>query len=182
PLGNRDEISYHPTLHAQDMTNVPSDTLVLAGTRKTGSRLAAKLAKLGLSVHTAARNGADVHFAWDDAPTHRAAFQGGGRLDLVAPVMRMGFADQVATFFDLPEAAGVRHVTYLSAYGIDQAPPQVALRAVELDLIGRGAITHSILRPAWFMQNFSETFLKPVGGVITVPTADGSEAFIDAED
>ena len=27
-----------------------------------------------------------------------------------------------------------------------------------------------------------ETFLKPVDGVITVPTADGSEAFIDAED
>jgi uncharacterized protein YbjT (DUF2867 family) len=51
-----------------------------------------------------------------------------------------------------------------------------------LDLIGRSAITHSILRPAWFMQNFCETFLKPVDGVITVPTADGSEAFIDAED
>ena len=51
-----------------------------------------------------------------------------------------------------------------------------------LDLIGRGAITHCILRPAWFMQNFSETFLKPVDGVIAVPTADGSEAFIDAED
>jgi uncharacterized protein YbjT (DUF2867 family) len=169
------------TLHAQDMTNAPSDTLVLAGTGKTGSRLAAKLAKLGLNVRTAARNGADVHFDWDDATTHRAALQGVDRLYLVAPVMRMDFADQVATFLDLAEAAGVRHVTYLSAYGIDQAPPQVALRAVELDLIGRG-ITHSILRPAWFMQNFSETFLKPVNGVITVPTADGSEAFIDAED
>jgi uncharacterized protein YbjT (DUF2867 family) len=73
-------------------------------------------------------------------------------------------------------------VTYLSAYGLDQAPPQVAPRAVELDLIGHGAITHSILRPAWFMQNFSETFLTPVDGVITVPTGDGSEAFIDAAD
>src|ERR1700730_15027322 len=164
------------------MTNAPSDTLVLAGTGKTGSRLAAKLAKLGLSVRTAARTGADVHFDWDDATTHRAALQGVDRLYLVAPVMRMDFADQVATFLDLAEAAGVRHVTYLSAYGIDQAPPQVALRAVELDLIGRGAVTHSILRPAWFMQNFSETFLKPVDGVIAVPTADGAEAFIDAED
>ena len=169
-------------MHAQGMTNAPSNTLVLAGTGKTGSRLAAKLAKLGLNVRTAARNGADVHFDWDDATTHRPALQEVDRLYLVAPVMRMDFADQVATFLDLAEAAGVRHVTYLSAYGIDQAPPQVALRAVELDLIGRGAITHSILRPAWFMQNFSETFLKPVDGVITVPTADGSEAFIDAED
>ena len=160
----------------------PSDTLVLAGTGKTGSRLAAKLAKLGLSVRTAARHGADVHFDWDDATTHRAALQGIDRLYLVAPVMRLDFANQVATFLDLAEAAGVCHVTYLSAYGIDQAPPHVALRAVELDLIGRGAVTHSILRPAWFMQNFSETFLKPVDGVIAVPTADGSEAFIDAED
>jgi uncharacterized protein YbjT (DUF2867 family) len=164
------------------VTNAPSDTLVLAGTGKTGSRLAAKLAELGLSVRTAARNGADVHFDWDDATTHRAALQGVDRLFLVAAVMRTDFADQVATFLDLAEAAGGRHVTYLSAYGIDQAPPQVALRAVGLDLIGRGVITHSILRPAWFMQNFSETFLRPVDGVITVPTADGSEAFIDAED
>ena len=164
------------------MTNASSSSLVLAGSGKTGSRLAAKLAKLGLSVRTAARNGADVRFDWDDATTHRPALQGVDRLYLVAPVMRMDFADQVATFLDLAEAAGVRHVTYLSAYGIDQAPPQVALRAVELDLIGRDVITHSILRPAWFMQNFSETFLIPVDGVITVPTADGSEAFIDAED
>jgi uncharacterized protein YbjT (DUF2867 family) len=164
------------------MTNAPSDTLVLAGTGKTGSRLATNLAKRGLRVRTAARNGADVRFDWDDATTHRAVLAGVDRLYLVAPVMRTDFADQVAAFLDLAQIAGVRHVTYLSAYGIDQAPPQVALRAVELDLIDRGAITHFILRPAWFMQNFSGTFLKPVDGVITVPTADGAEAFIDAED
>jgi uncharacterized protein YbjT (DUF2867 family) len=64
----------------------------------------------------------------------------------------------------------VRHVTYLSAYGIDFAPPEVALRAVELDLMGRSSLTHSIVRPAWFMQNFSETFLMPVDDAIVVPT------------
>jgi uncharacterized protein YbjT (DUF2867 family) len=164
------------------MTNPPSNVLVLGGTGKTGSRLAARLAKLGLGVRTAARHGADVHFDWDDPTTHSRALQGTDRVYLVAPVMRMDFADQVATFLDLAEATGVRHVTYLSAYGIDEAPPEVALRAVELDLIGRGAITHSILRPAWFMQDFSETFLKPVDGLITVPTGNGSEAFIDAGD
>jgi hypothetical protein len=45
---------------------------MLAGTGKTGSRLAAKLAKLGVSVRTAARKGADVHFDWDDATSHWA--------------------------------------------------------------------------------------------------------------
>ncbi len=167
---------------ARDMRDQKSDILVLGGTGKTGSRIAAKLANLGLSVRTAARNGADVRFDWDDATTHRPAVQGVDRIYLVAPVMRMDFAEQVTAFLDLAEATGVRHVTYLSAHGIDEAPPQVAPRAVELDLIGRRAISHSILRPAWFMQDFSETFLKPVDGVITVPTGDGAEAFVDADD
>jgi uncharacterized protein YbjT (DUF2867 family) len=164
------------------MTNAPSNTLVLAGTGKTGARVATTLIELGLSVRTAARHGADVRFDWDDPSTHSPALAHIDRVYLVAPVLRTDFADQVSSFLDLAQAAGVRHVTYLSAFGIDQAPPQVAHRAVELDLIGRGAITHSILRPAWFMQNFSETFLKPVDGVIAVPTADGAEAFVDAED
>jgi uncharacterized protein YbjT (DUF2867 family) len=164
------------------MTNFRYNVLVLGGTGKTGARLAAKLGEVGLGVRTAARHGADVHFDWDDPDTHRSALQGIDRLYLVAPVMRVDFADQVAAFLDLVEGAGVRHVTFLSAHGIDQAPPQVALRAVELDLIGRATMTHSILRPAWFMQDFSETFLTPVDGVIAVPTANGSEAFIDASD
>src|SRR5258708_38072373 len=56
------------------------------------------------------------------------------------------------------------------------------MRRVELDLLGRQDLTHAILRPAWFMQNFSETFLKPIGGAIVVPAGDGAEAFVDAED
>ena len=165
------------------MANAPSNTLVLAGTGKTGSRVAAQLTKLGVSVRTAARNGADVRFDWDDPTTHSPALADVDCVYLVAPALRTDFADQVSSFLDLAEAAGVRHVTYLSAFSIDQAPPRwVAHRAVELELMGRGTITHSILRPAWFMQNFSETFLKPVDGVIAVPTGDGAEAFVDAED
>jgi uncharacterized protein YbjT (DUF2867 family) len=164
------------------VTNTSKTILVLGGTGKTGSRVAAKLTKLGLSVRTAARNGVDVRFEWDDPTTHGAALADADRVYLVAPVLRTDFADQVSSFLDLAEAAGVRHVTYLSAYGVDHAPPEVAHTAVELDLMGRSALTHSILRPAWLMQNFSETFLKPVDGVIIVPTGDGSEAFVDAED
>jgi uncharacterized protein YbjT (DUF2867 family) len=48
--------------------------------------------------------------------------------------------------------------------------------------MGRTALTHSIVRPAWFMQNFSETFLMPVDDAIVVPTGSGGEAFVDAED
>jgi uncharacterized protein YbjT (DUF2867 family) len=58
----------------------------------------------------------------------------------------------------------------------------MALRAVELDLASRTSLSHSILRPAWFMQNFSETFLKPVNDEIVVPCGTGAEAFVSAED
>jgi len=83
---------------------------------------------------------------------------------MLPPLMRMDFAPLVVTFLDLAEASGVRHVTYLSEYGTRQFPPDSAPRAVERDLTGRGNITHSILRPAWFTQNFSEGFLYPVQG------------------
>src|SRR5260370_25536117 len=65
---------------------------------------------------------------------------------------------------------------------MERAPDGVATRRVELDLLGRQRMGHTILRPAWFMQNFSETFLRPIDGAIVVPTGDGAEAFIDAED
>jgi uncharacterized protein YbjT (DUF2867 family) len=164
------------------MTNARNTTLVLGGTGKTGTRVARLLTGRGLSVRTAARHGADVPFDWDDPATHRLAVEGIDRLYLVAPVMRTRFAEQVSAFLDLAEAVEVRHVTYLSAYGIELAPPEVALRAVELDLMARSKLTHSIVRPAWFMQNFSESFLKPIDGAITVPTGDGGEAFVDVED
>jgi uncharacterized protein YbjT (DUF2867 family) len=164
------------------MTEASNMTLVLGGTGKTGVRVASRLTGLGLPVRTAARHGGDMRFDWDDPATHRNAVEGADRVYLIAPVMRTRFAPQVSAFLDLAEAVGVRHVTYLSAYGIEFAPTEVALRAVELDLMGRSTLTHSIVRPAWFMQNFSETFLMPVDGAIVVPTGNGGEAFVDAED
>jgi len=148
--------------------------LVLGATGKTGSRVANNLTTRGLAVRTAARSGADVRFDWDEPGTYAPALDGVDRVYLLGPVMRTDFAGQVTVFLDQAEVAGVRHITYLSAYGIDAAPPETAMRSVELDLLGRQGFTHSILRPAWFMQNFSETFLKPVDGAIVVPTGDGA--------
>jgi uncharacterized protein YbjT (DUF2867 family) len=164
------------------MPTSASLTLVLGATGKTGSRVASRLLSRGLPVRTAARSGADAHFDWDDPGTYVPALQGVNRVYLLGPVMRTDFADHVSVFLDDAEAAGARHVTYLSAHGVDSAPPETAMRSVELDLLGRPGLTHAILRPAWFMQNFSETFLKPVGGAIVVPAGDGAEAFVDAED
>ncbi|WP_405972888.1 NmrA family NAD(P)-binding protein [Streptomyces sp. NBC_00988] len=160
----------------------PPTALVLGGTGRTGSLVARQLSERGLPARTAARHGADVPFDWDDPSTHPAALAGVDRLYLVTPVLRISYADQVAAFLDLAVAAGVRHVTYLSTYGGQLAPPDVDIRAVEDDLAARDTLTHAILRPAWVMQNFSDAHLPVVDGVITVPTGGRTEAFVDAGD
>lgn len=157
-------------------------TLVLGATGKTGSRVAQNLINQGIAIRTAARSGADVRFDWNDPSTFASALPKVSRVYLVSPVMRVDFANIVAQFLDQAERAGVRHVTYLSAYGMEHAPAEVALRAVELDLASRPSFSHSIVRPAWFMQNFSETFVKPVNDEIVVPGGIGAEAFVNAED
>ena len=156
--------------------------LVLGATGKTGSRVAGLLSEQGVSVRTAARGGVDIRFDWNNPATFEGALQGVTGVYLVSPVMRVDFAGLVSDFLDQAEHAGVQNVTYLSAYAMEHAPADVALRAVELDLESRGSFTHSILRPAWFMQNFSETFLKPVDDEIVVPSGTGAEAFVNAED
>src|SRR6202021_3218995 len=99
----------------------------LRGARKAGTRVARRLKGLGQPVRTAARHGGDVRFDWDDPGTYRNAVDGADRVYLIPPVMRTRFAPQVSTFLDLADAVGVRHVTYLSAYGIEFAPTDVVL-------------------------------------------------------
>jgi uncharacterized protein YbjT (DUF2867 family) len=164
------------------MKNDTPSVLILGGTGRTGSLLARKLARRGIMVRTAARRGADVRFDWDDPATHAEALAGVDRLYLVTPVLRVRYAEQVAGFLDLAETAGVRHVTFLSTYNADQAPEGIDIAAVEAGLAARQSLTHSVLRPAWVMQNFSDDHLPVIDGVITAPSGGGAEAFVDADD
>jgi uncharacterized protein YbjT (DUF2867 family) len=156
--------------------------LVLGGTGKTGRRIAARLRERGVPVRTAARHDADVAFDWHDPATHDAALAGVSAVYLVPPAQRLDYAPAVAAFLDRAQAAGVRHVTSLSARGVDELPPEVTPRAVELDLAGRLGLTHAVLRPAWFMQNFNEALFLPAGGTLAAPTGDGAEAIVHADD
>ena len=164
------------------MTNETSTTLILGGTGRTGSLLADKLTRHGVATRTAARRGADVRFDWDDKSTHAPALAGTDLLYLVTPVLRVTYAEQVAEFLDLAEAAGVRHVTFLSAYNADQAPAGIDIAAIEADLTSRNTVTSSVLRPAWVMQNFADDHLPVIDGAITAPSGGGTEAFVDADD
>jgi hypothetical protein len=50
--------------------------LVLGAAGKTGSRVAERLSTHGVSVRTAARSGADVHFDWDNQATSDRVLRG----------------------------------------------------------------------------------------------------------
>lgn len=86
------------------MSNEAPTALILGGTGRTGSRLAGKLARRGVATRTAARRGADVRFDWDDPATHADALADVDRLYLVTPVLRVRYANRVASSWTSPRA------------------------------------------------------------------------------
>jgi uncharacterized protein YbjT (DUF2867 family) len=164
------------------MTSTSRAALILGGSGRTGSLIARHLAGHGIPARTASRHGSDVFFDWDDPATYPHALAGTDRVYLVTPVLRVRYAGQVAAFLDQAEAAGTRHVTFLSTYNGDRAPREIDIAAVEADLASREAFTYSILRPAWVMQNFTDDHLPVINGTLAVPSGGGSEAFVDAAD
>jgi uncharacterized protein YbjT (DUF2867 family) len=55
------------------MSETAQTALVPGGTGRTGSLVAKNLAERGMGARTAARNGADVRFDWDEPATYRGA-------------------------------------------------------------------------------------------------------------
>lgn len=152
-------------------------TLVIGASGKTGRRVADRLRAAGRPVRSASRSG-EVRFDWNDRATWRPALDGADAAyvtfapDLAFP----GAADTVGDFTDLAVAAGVRRLVLLSGRG------EAGARQAELSVEGSGA-DWTVVRCAFFNQNFSEAFAEPVRhGVLAMPAGDTAEPFLDAED
>jgi uncharacterized protein YbjT (DUF2867 family) len=169
---------HHECMNRTDI----NQALVLGATGKTGSRAAERLSAHQVSVRTAARSGADARSDRDHQATCEQTLRGATGLYLLSPILRAGFAGPAGRFLGQAERAGVRHLTYRSACGMEHAPAEAAPRAVELDLAARGSLTSTAIRPAWSMEDFSQTFLQPVNDEIVLPAGNGAEAFVSAGD
>jgi uncharacterized protein YbjT (DUF2867 family) len=152
-------------------------TLVIGATGKTGRRVVDRLKALGWPVRAASRSG-ETRFDWDDHATWAPALAGTDAAyitffpDLAIP----GAADTVGAFADLAVAQGVRRLVLLSGRGEEGA------RNAELRVERSGA-DWTLVRCAFFNQNFSETFVEPVRhGVLAMPGGETAEPFLDAED
>ena len=156
----------------------PQHVLVVGGTGKTGRRVAERLERLGIDVRIGSRS-ARPSFDWNDPGTWAAAVDGidAAYLSYYPDVSFPDAAAAVGAFARQAAAAGVRRLVLLSGRGEPEAEP--AERGVR-----EAGVEWTVLRCAWFAQNFSEHFLlQPVlDGVIALPAGDITEPFLDVDD
>ncbi|CAA9336834.1 MAG: hypothetical protein AVDCRST_MAG07-2508 [uncultured Frankineae bacterium] len=163
--------------------------LVLGGTGKTGRRVLDLLTAQGHTARAAARTpgpAADsvepVRFDWDDPATHDPALAGASAVYVVPPALRTDHPPLIADLARRAADAGVQRLVLLSARGVD-AGPDNPLRQAEAAVATAG-LPVTVVRPTWFMQNFTESFFAPgvADGAVVAPTGSGAEPFIDAAD
>lgn len=152
-------------------------TLVLGASGKTGRRVIDRLNAAGRPVRSASRS-SDTRFDWEDEATWPRALAGVDAAyiayypDLAFP----GASDTVGRFADLAVASGVQRLVLLSGRGEEGA------REAE-QLVQESGADWTIVRCAFFNQNFSETFGDAVRyGTLAMPAGDTAEPFLDADD
>lgn len=151
---------------------------VVGATGKSGRRVAARLTAAGVPVRPVSRS-TEVRLDWDDPATWGPAVAGTGAVyvavapDLAAP----GIPEVVADFARVAAREGVQRFVLLSGRGEPEAQ-----RAEQL--VADVFPARTVVRCAWFAQNFSESFLlDPVlDGVAFLPVSDVVEPFVDLED
>ncbi|MFF7098396.1 NAD(P)H-binding protein [Streptomyces rubradiris] len=159
--------------------------LVTGGTGKSGSRVVSQLRAQGASVRVASRSG-EPQFDWLDRATWDSALEG------VKAVYLVPIDGELLTrpFIERAVHLGVERVVLLSGRGVDvpgysgEANIAGATHVDGESAVRDSGITWTILRPAWFAQNFSEgIFLDAVlAGELRLPAGDGAASFVDAED
>ena len=166
----------------QENTREKKMTLVLGGTGKTGRRVAERLAERGLLVRIGSRS-AEPPFDWDKPDRWATALDGVSAAyvsyypDLAIP----GAPEAVRAFAELAARNGVRRLVLLSGRGEEEAQSaEQALREVG----DEAGVEWTIVRCAWFMQNFDEYFLlEPIlAGEVALPSGNVPEPFVDAGD
>ncbi len=159
-------------------TNEPKQTLVLGATGKTGRRVLARLQERGRPVRAGSRNGVPP-FDWEDPATWGPVLEGVSAAyisfypDLAVP----GAPEAVRAFADAALDHNVQKLVLLSGRGEEEA------QRAEQALLDTGADV-TIVRCAWFMQNFSEDFMHSavMDGQLVLPGSESQEPFVDADD
>ncbi|WP_046227470.1 NAD(P)H-binding protein [Paenibacillus dauci] len=163
--------------------------LLTAGSGKTSTRIAELLTAQGYTVRKAMRSPRsgqqaipEVEFDWYRPETFAAAVEGMNTIYLVAPIMDMHPEKVMIPFIEQALAAGTQRLVMLSSASIEADGP---VFGTVQQYIMQHAPEWAILRPSYFMQNFTEAahgYAIRAGAGITTATGDGKLGFVDAED
>ncbi len=156
----------------------PSPILVVGATGKTGGRVASRLTALGHEVRHGTRNAA-IPFDWEAPERWAPVLEGIEQAyitffpDLAFP----GAVDKLAAFCDVARSTGLKHAVLLSGRGEHHARlGEEAATASGIDV--------TLVRAAWFAQNFSEGYLRDpiMAGLLPMPGGMVQEPILDIDD
>ncbi len=152
--------------------------LVTGGTGKTGSRVSQLLTAAGHPVRVATRH-STPHFDWHDQDTWDEVLAGcaAAYLTFQPDLGLPGADDVIAAFARQAVELDCRRLVLLSGRGEDGA------RLAEAAVFASGAQA-TVLRSAFFMQNFTESFFAEeiAHGSLTMVAGAAAEPFVDADD
>ncbi len=168
-----------------------SRVLVTGATGNVGSEVVRLLRGGKSSVRAAVRDPGRVEpaggveyapFDFTRPETYARALRGVDRLFLVRPPAISNTRRYVNPFVDAAKAAGVGHIVFLSLLGAEKNPV-VPHRRIE-DYLKASGVSHTFLRPSFFMQNLSTVHREDIKdcGEVFVPAGKGKTSFVDARD
>lgn len=153
-------------------------TLVLGGTGKTGRRIVERLDARGLPVRVGSRSG-QPPFDWGDPASWTSVLRGVRAVYIPYPDLAIPEATRTTrAFAELAVEQDAARLVLLTGRG------EPGAQRAEQEVQDTGADV-TVLRCAWFMQNFSEDFLLESirTGQVPLPAGAGQvDPFIDADD
>ncbi|MGA5134842.1 NAD(P)H-binding protein [Streptomyces olivoreticuli] len=160
---------------------------VTGSTGKTGRHVSTLALKRGWRVRAASRRdgglGEWAPMDWSDQNTWSPAFTGSDAAYIVLPAEHPGILDQAPAMLRTAADAGVKKIVLLSAMDVDTAPAGT-LQPVAEQALRRLPVEWAIVRPTWFMDNFTTGGFAAmtVTGHLRFPTGDGRLPFVDSRD
>ncbi len=167
-------------------------TLIIGATGNVGKELVKLLPSAGIPFILGVRNVQKakemfepghtlVPFDYDQQDTYKPALEEVEKLFMVAPPIAEGALHKAYTLIDAAQKVGIKHLVFISASAIE-VDAQLPLGQIE-KYITQSSLPYTILRPTWFMQNFSNWAATTAGtGAFYLPAGEGKAAFIDTRD
>ncbi|HLD56920.1 MAG TPA: SDR family oxidoreductase [archaeon] len=172
-----------------------STILVTGATGKVGSevvkQLSASKVPFRAAIHTPA-NAANlkglvtdgVEFDFNKAQTMKKALQGVEKVFLITPVSDK-MVEMTSNFVKAAKEAGVKHIVKLSSLSASHETTTLGKWHAESEkIIQQSGIPYTFLRPTFFMQNFTSSYLEDIKlqGAFYMPCGSGKISLIDVRD